>query len=163
MDSEFQFHPVAEDRLADLSQFSIKHGKFRYCSCMRWRLRSSEFQRSSKDERIEKLDDLVNENVPVGILGYAMGEPVGWCSVAPRSTFEALLASRTIPEIDEKEVWSVVCFFVDRRHRRLGLTLKLLESAVEYAFSKGAPAVEGYPVPPDASSYAYMGSPGTFL
>jgi hypothetical protein len=43
------------------------------------------------------------------------------------------------------------------------MTEKLLGAAVGYAFSIGATAVEGYPVLPDARSYTYMGSPGTFL
>jgi GNAT superfamily N-acetyltransferase len=42
----------------------------------------------------------------------------------------------------------VVCFFVARKHRRQGLTIQLLNAAVEYAASKGATVIEGYPVEP---------------
>ncbi|MGQ0658036.1 MAG: hypothetical protein ACT4NU_08080 [Chromatiales bacterium] len=59
-------------------------------------------------------------------------------------------------------MWSVVCFFVDRHFRRQGVTLGLLRSAVQYARSRGAKVVEGYPVEPGSRLYTYMGSPSTF-
>ena len=157
-----QFHPVTRERLPDLAQFSEAHGKFRYCSCMRWRLRSTEFQRSTKDQRVAALDALVCEQIPIGVLAYADGEPVGWCSVAPRECYEALERYRALPRIDAAAVWSVVCFFVDRRIRRQGVTLGLLKAAVQYAQSQGARIIEGYPVEPGPRLYTYMGSPMTF-
>jgi hypothetical protein len=35
------FHPVTPERLPALQRFLQQHGKFRYCACMRWRMRSS--------------------------------------------------------------------------------------------------------------------------
>ena len=113
-------------------------------------------------ERIAGLAKLVCDGVPIGVLGYADDEAVAWCSIAPRDRYEALIRSRTLPPIDEKPVWSVVCFFVDRHFRRQGVMLGLLNAAVDYARSMGAPVVEGYPVDPGSTSYTYMGSPGTF-
>src|SRR5215467_10769394 len=63
---ELEFQPVVPDRLSDLAHFSECHGKFRYCSCMRWRMTSAEFQRFTKQDRVDALDDLVRQNVPVG-------------------------------------------------------------------------------------------------
>ena len=157
------FHPVTKERLADLSRFSQQHGKFRYCSCMRWRLRSSEFQRSTPQQRVAMLEQLARTDVPIGILAYADKVPIGWCSIAPRDTYTALLRSRTLPPLDDTPVWSVVCFFVDRKFRRQNLSFVLLKAAVDYALSQSAPAVEGYPVPTDAPSYTFMGTLSTFL
>jgi GNAT superfamily N-acetyltransferase len=157
-----EYHPVTDERHADLTQFSESHGKFRYCSCMRWRMASAEYQRSTKEQRIAALDERIGNGVPVGVLAYVDGEPVGWCSIAPRETFVALERSRALPRIDDTAVWSVVCFFVDNRVRRQGITLGLLRAAVEYALSQGARVVEGYPVEPGARLYTYMGSPATF-
>jgi GNAT superfamily N-acetyltransferase len=158
---KFQFHPVTRERLPDLNRFSWQHGKFRYCSCMRWRMTSTEFRRSTKPERVAALEGLVRQGIPVGILGYAEEEPIAWCSIAPRETYAALERSRILPRVDDAPVWSVVCFFVDRRFRRQGLTLGLLKAAVEYARAQGAQIVEGYPVQPGSRSYTYMGSPAT--
>lgn len=160
--SKLQFHPVTRERLADLARFSEKQGKFRYCSCMRWRMRSTEFQRSTKEGRVAALEGKVRLGEPVGILAYSDGEPVGWCSIAPRQTYRALERYRALPRLDDAQVWSVVCFFVDRHARRQGITLGLLRAAVDYARSHGAKVIEGYPVEPGPRLYTYMGSPSTF-
>jgi hypothetical protein len=55
--------------------------------------------------------------VPTGILGYQDGEPIGWCSVAPRPTYRPLGGP---PDGDPEGVWSIVCFFVTRRMRGRG-------------------------------------------
>lgn len=108
-----EIHPVTPERLDDLRCFSETHGKFRYCSCMRWRLTSTVFQQSSKEDR-------------------------------------------TAP------VWSVVCFFLDRRVRGQGLRGKVLEAAVSYAHEQEATTLEGYPVEPGCASYGYMGLPSLY-
>jgi len=158
----YEFHPVTPERLPDLARFSKSHGKFRYCSCMRWRLASADYKRSTKERRIAALDTLVQQETPVGVLAYRDGEPVGWVSIAPRETYAALERFKALPRIDDLPVWSVVCFFVDRNDRGKGLTLGLLRAAVAYAISQGVEIVEGYPVEPGARLYTYMGSPATF-
>ena len=162
-DYKFEYHPVTPARLDDLKRFSRKYGKFGYCACMRWRLRSADFQRSTKEERIARLEHLVRENVPVGILGYDGHEPIGWCSVAPRDTYHALQSSRVLPALDTVSVWSVVCFYVDPQYRGQQLSVGLLKAAVQYALSEGAEAVEAYPVPPASTSYRFMGVPKLFM
>jgi len=129
---------------------------------MRWRLTSSEFKRSTRDERVAKLQRKVRSGIPVGVLAYDDGVPVGWCSVAPRKTYAALERFRALARIDDAPVWSVVCFFVDRNFRRSDLTSRLLGAAIDYARSMGASAVEGYPVVPGPRLYTYMGSPAAF-
>jgi hypothetical protein len=73
--SNLQFHPVSQEQLSDLVRFSKQHGKFRYCSCMRWRMRSTEFQRSTKEDRVAALAGLISRNTPVGVLAYAEHQP----------------------------------------------------------------------------------------
>ncbi|MBW7885371.1 MAG: GNAT family N-acetyltransferase [Caldilineaceae bacterium] len=161
--SRLQFHPVTKERLRDLARFSCEHGKFRYCSCMRWRMTSSQFRQSTTETRVAALEALVEQDIPTGVLAYADEEPIGWCSVAPRERYAALERYQALPRLDDRAVWSVVCFFVDRRFRRQGVTTRLLKAAVSYAQSQGAAIVEGYPVESDARLYTYMGSPEAFL
>jgi GNAT superfamily N-acetyltransferase len=125
-------------------------------------MRSTDFARSTKASRVAALESLVHDGQPTGVLAYVDGEPVGWCSVAPRETYQGLERYRALARIDDRPVWAVVCFFVDSRFRRRGLTLALLKAAVAYAHSEGAKIVEGYPVIPGQRSYTYMGSPSTF-
>jgi L-amino acid N-acyltransferase YncA len=158
----YEYLPVTPERLADLERFSAAHGKFRYCSCMRWRLASADYKRSTKETRVATLDALVEQETPVGVLAYREGDPVGWVSVAPRETYAALERFKALPRIDTLPVWSVVCFYIDRNERGQGLTLGLLRAAVAYAISQGAEIVEGYPVEPGTRLYTYMGSVAIF-
>lgn len=157
-----EFHPVTPQRRADLERFSQAHGKFRYCSCMRWRLTSGEMSRSTKADRIDALDRLVEDRIPIGVLAYLGDEAVGWCSVAPRETYLGLERYKALARVDDAPVWSIVCFFVDRRVRRTGATAGLIRAATAYAVTQGARIVEGYPVEPGAKLYTYMGSPAAF-
>ncbi len=120
MSTIFQFRPVTAERLPDLAEFSKCHGKFRYCSCMRWRMTSSAYRRSSKQDRVDALEELVRAGTPAGILAYSEGQPVAWCSIAPRETYQALERYRALPRIDDSPVWSIACLFVDRHFRRQG-------------------------------------------
>ena len=88
-------------------------------------------------------------------LGYLDGEPVAWCSIAPRETYRAGLYR---PSGDEPDgVWSLACSYVPRRLRRRGIARRLLDAAVDDARSRGAAVIEAYPVDPDSPSYRFMG------
>src|SRR4051812_19451295 len=80
-----------------------------------------------------------------GVLAYVDGEPAGWCSIAPRTAYRRLVRSRTIPQIDDRDPWSAVCFVVRAGYRKRGLMHDLLDGAVRHAGSNGAEVVEGYP------------------
>src|SRR2546430_13710987 len=86
----FEYHPVTVERLPDLARFSEQHGRFRYCSCMRWRMTSTDYHRSPKESRVAALEELVRQGTPVGVLACVDGDAVGWCSLAPRETYAAL-------------------------------------------------------------------------
>jgi len=90
----------------------------------------------------------VEQDKPTGVLAYHEQKPVGWCAIAPRADYEALGRSRILSPVDDQQVWSVSCFFIARGYRRHGLSTKLLGAAVDYACSRAAKIVEGYPVEP---------------
>ena len=94
------------------------------------------------------------------------GEPIGWVSVGPREDYERLEHSRVLGRVDERPVWSIVCFVVARRSRGEGIATALLSAAVDYARDHGATLLEAYPV--DASdgrvpaAAAFKGTLGMF-
>ena len=159
--SDFEFHPLTPERWPDLVKLFEHHGNPGYCWCMTWRATSAEYKQLDAAGRKRALHSLVKAHIPIGILAYRADEPVGWCSIAPRETYARLEKSTTLKRIDDRPVWSVVCFFVSRDMRGQGLALQLLQAAVEYAASQGARIVEGYPVEP-GQSYQFMGSPAIF-
>jgi GNAT superfamily N-acetyltransferase len=160
--ARYRFEAVTAPRAADLEAFSRAYGTFGYCSCMRWRLPSGEYRDLGRDGRAAALQDLVHAGQPVGVLAYAGERPVGWCSVAPRDSYRAIVASRVIPQLPGDAVWSVACFFLAPQARRRGLAAPLLEAACAYAARSGAVIVEAYPWPGGAS-YRYMGTRDLYL
>lgn len=113
---------------------------------MTWRLRRSQFEKQKGSGNKKALRRLVRSGRVPGVLAYAGGKPVGWCSVAPRPEFSFLERSRVLAPVDERPVWSVTCLFVARPYRRRGLSVKLLKAAVGLVRRQGGRIVEGYPV-----------------
>ena len=160
-----EFYPVDDKRWPDLVRLFEHHGNPGYCWCMRWRARGGAFLKLKTDGRREALRHQVRTGIPVGIIGYLDGDPVAWCSVAPRETYAALEHSRILKRIDDAPVWAIVCLYLDRRIRGQGLTPRVLSAAVDYALAQGATIVEGYPVDRasrGSGSYMWMGLPAAF-
>jgi GNAT superfamily N-acetyltransferase len=145
---DLEFHPVTAERWPDLERLFGEHGASSGCWCMWWRLTRSQFARQRGQKNKQALKAIVDSGQVPGLLAYAAGQPIAWCSVGPRETYPALERSRTLGRVDDKPVWSVVCFFVAKRFRRRGLMVPLLKAAVAYAGEHGAKIVEGYPVEP---------------
>ena len=129
--SDLEFHPASIDRFSDLVTFFEQHGNPNYCWCMRWRLKSADFQRMKSSERRDKLQSLVQNNIPIGVMAYSQSRVVGWCSVAPRETYPLLEGSTTLKRIDNLPVWSVACFFVSPTLRGQNLPVSLLQAAAQ--------------------------------
>ena len=110
---------------------------------MYWRLPRKEFERRKGAGNRRALRKLAGSKAPPGLLAYLHGEPVGWCALAPREAYPVLDRSRVLARVDDKPVWSVVCFFVARRHRSRGVSRALVLAAVAFARKKGAKLVEG--------------------
>jgi len=110
------------------------------CWCMSYR-----DSRVPNLERPDFMRTLCESEPGPGVLAYVDGEVAGWCSVAPRSSYRRLMNSRTIPFVDERDAWSIVCFVVRPGYRGKGLMHHLLEGAVAHAAAHGARVVEGYP------------------
>lgn len=146
------FHEVDRGRWPDFERLFESKGGPKYCWCMAWRTNAEEAKRAEGNKKA-MMAERVAEGVSVGILGYLDGEPIAWCSVAPRSTHCRLVEY----ESSDEGVWSVTCFFVVRRLRGQGIVRRILGAAVEHARSRGAAVVEAYPVEPDSPSYRFMG------
>jgi hypothetical protein len=97
--------------------------------------------------RIAHMRALCDSEPSPGVLAYLDGEVAGWCSVTPKSTYRALVNSRTIPHVQDEAAWSVVCFVARPGFRRRGMH-QLLDGAIEHADAIGATVLEGYPVDP---------------
>jgi GNAT superfamily N-acetyltransferase len=113
---------------------------------MWWRLTRAQFTRQTGEGNKQALKAIVDSGEVPGLLAYAGGEPIAWCSIGPRETFPVLDRSRTLKRVDDRPVWSIVCFFVAKPLRRQGVMERLLGAAIEYARNEGARTIEAYPV-----------------
>ena len=153
-----EFRAVDAGRWDDLERLFMARGGPKYCWCMVWRPMTREDRRAGNDTKKAYLRSLARGGTPIGILGYDGDDPVAWCSVAPKTTFERLGDS----PCSGGDVWSITCFFVPRVIRGLGITRRLISAAADYARSNGADVLEAYPVDPDSPSYKFMVIIGTF-
>ena len=96
---------------------------------------------------------LVDRGTVPGLIGYEDGVPVAWVSLGPREDYAKLRRSPVMKPVDDRPVWSIVCFFVDRSARGRGLSQRMLKAAVDHARSCGARLVEAYPVDEDQRSH----------
>ncbi len=98
------------------------------------------------------LKALVDSGRPPGLIGYRGEVPVGWVSIGPREEYARLARSPVMKAVDDRPVWSIVCFVVPSEHRGQGVAQALLAAAVDYARKQGATLVEAYPVDRPARS-----------
>jgi len=145
---DLEFHPVTPERWHDLETLFGKNGAYGGCWCMWWRVPRSDFGKQAGQGNREALKAIVDSGEIPGLLAYATGKPIAWCSVAPREAFPSLERSRTLKRVDDLPVWSIVCFYVAKPYRRMGLMAELLRAAIDYARQHGAKIVEGYPIEP---------------
>jgi ribosomal protein S18 acetylase RimI-like enzyme len=92
------------------------------------------------------LKALVEAGRPPGLIAYRRGVPVGWVSLGPRQEFAKLVRSPVMKALDERPVWSIICFVVPSEFRRQGVARALLDGAMAYAKARGATLLEAYPV-----------------
>jgi GNAT superfamily N-acetyltransferase len=106
-----------------------------------WQVGGSRTARNRAD-----LKALVDSGRPPGLIAYHDKTPVGWVSLGPREHYRRLEKSPVMKPVDDKPVWSIICFVVPSAHRRQGVAHALLQGAIAYARKRGATLLEAYPV-----------------
>jgi RimJ/RimL family protein N-acetyltransferase len=146
------WHPATRDRLADLAAVMTDNAISGNCWCAYWYRTNAAYKAGWGKDNPKTLTQIVEQGDEPGIIAYVEGQPAAWVSVAPRRRFDRLVRSTNFAPIDNGEVWAVNCFVVVKAFRRNGLMPILARLAAEFAFGKGAPAVEAYPIEPSAKS-----------
>jgi ribosomal protein S18 acetylase RimI-like enzyme len=159
--------PLTPDRWSDLeSIFNDKGCSIaRACWCMAYRVSGSRGPLPPGVTRAQanraSLKALVDAGNPPGLIGYRGKVPVGWVSMGPREDFAKLKRSPVMKAVDDRPVWSVICFVVPPQYRGQGVAQALLRGAIVYAKQQGATLVEAYPVDKAARSnddYMWFGA-----
>lgn len=133
------------------------------CWCQFWHLRGKAYWAGHGAGNRARLEEQVLGGEEPGLLAYLDGEPVGWCRLGPRESFERLEHSPKLGRVDDEDVWSVVCFYVHPIAKRKGVATALLESAIARAAARGARILEGYSIAEGLNIDAYTGYLPMFL
>jgi GNAT superfamily N-acetyltransferase len=166
LSQELEFHPLTPERWGDLEALFGPRGATGGCWCMWWRLQRAQFDKQKGEANRQAFKHIVDSGQIPGVLAYAAGRPVGWCAIEPRENYPVLERSRNLKRVDDEPVWSISCFFVAKPFRGQGLTVQLIQAAVEYARRQGAKIVEAYPVEPKSEEmpavFAWTGFASAF-
>lgn len=164
--SKFNFYPVTKENWKDFENLFGEKGACAGCWCMYWRIKRKDYDAQRGSGTKKKMKNLINNGIVPGILAYDSNIPIGWCSVAPREDFPVLENSRVLQRIDDKPVWSIVCFFINKNHRKKGLSVELLNAAKIFVKTNKGKIIEGYPVEPKksktADAFAWTGLASAF-
>ena len=150
--------PANEASWEDLQTVFGTRGDASYCQCQRFKLAPKEsFGSFPPEERAFRLRQQTNSGHPeaettAGLIAYLDGEPVGWCGVEPRANYSGLRRVYRVPwdgrteDKGDPTVWAVTCFFIRPGFRHRGISYALARATVDFARSRGARALEGYPM-----------------
>ncbi|HET9084327.1 MAG TPA: GNAT family N-acetyltransferase [Candidatus Limnocylindrales bacterium] len=150
MTIDLDIRPLTPDRLPDLASLFEQGGDPKWCWCAYFRIRGFDFSKGGKERHRAAMeaatDAAANEDRAPGLVAYDGAEAVGWISIGPREDYERLAYSTVLKPLDDKPVWSIVCFVVGKKARGRGVAKRLLDAGVDYARDHGATLLEAYPV-----------------
>jgi GNAT superfamily N-acetyltransferase len=156
MDETIRIVPANEASADDLDTVFGRRGEAARCSCQWTKSGSRAWHELPHEERRRRLHAQTACGDPdadstSGIVAYLGAEPAGWCAVEPRTSY-ARLAAQRIPWSGRHEdpadegIWAVMCFVTRAGFRRRGVMTALAAATVGFARSRGARAIEGYPI-----------------
>lgn len=168
--------PANEATCEDLETVFGVRGQGARCRCQRYKLRPREsfssFPVEKRAWRLRRQTGCGHPGSPTtsGLVAYLHGEPVGWCAVEPRPAYEGLLRVYRVPwegrdeDKSDAGVWAVTCLFTRAGFRRRGVSRALARAAVDFARSRGARAIEAYPIITTdvILDELHVGTPGVF-
>ena len=137
-------HPLIPDRFADLAALFEEGGDPKWCWCQFYRVRNLDWTSDAGANRA-RLATLAADGPPPGLVAYLGNQAVGWVSLAERERYDRLTTAKVLAKVDDRPVWSIVCFVVSRKHRGAGVAAALLAAAVDFARASGATMLEAYP------------------
>jgi GNAT superfamily N-acetyltransferase len=160
--NQLTFEPLNQKNWDKFVHLFGKNGACGNCWCMYYRLPKAEYQIGKAEEGNKRaMQEIVMAGQPAGMLGLYDDQAIAWCAFAPREDFIKLENSRVHKRIDDKPVWSIPCFFIDKNFRRHGVSTALLKGVINYARKTGIKVIEAYPTIPTKESlpdsFAWIG------
>jgi ribosomal protein S18 acetylase RimI-like enzyme len=141
--------PLTAARLDDLASLFDQGGDPKWCWCAYYRVRGRTWSNSTPADNRALLGELADRALAPGLVAFSDAGVVGWVSLGPREDYQRLAYSKVLGPIDDRPVWSIVCFVVGRQSRGQGIAGALLDAAIDHARASGATTLEAYPTDTD--------------
>lgn len=146
---EITIQPVSEASFDDVQTVFGDRGQPARCQCQGYRMGWHALHSDDVAGRRELLRDQVMEGH--GLVAHLDGQPVGWCSVAPRADYACLRQTTWRGRQEDRSdpgVWAVTCFVTRAGFRHRGVSRALVGGTVDLARERGARVLEAYPMKP---------------
>jgi GNAT superfamily N-acetyltransferase len=144
--------PLTPSRFGDLAALFEEGGDPKWCWCTYFRVRGRSWANATPESNRNELEGLAardpDDHAAPGLVAYRDDRAIGWVSLGPRHDYDRLAHSKVLAPLDDRPVWSIVCFVVSRRARGNGVAAALLNAAIAYAAERGASMLEAYPIDP---------------
>jgi hypothetical protein len=102
----WETHAVTPDRFDDFADVINRNRRTTHCWCLSHRLPVPDVEALGGGSREQAMRRLCEREHPPGVVTYLDCEPVGWCSIGPRSEIPRLARSRLMRPVDDVAVWS---------------------------------------------------------
>ena len=149
---QYAIEPLTARRWPALEDLFGRSGASNGCWCMYWRI-GPRYKDRPREQNKHELERLTRRTAAPGLLAFDGDVAAGWCELAPRAELAWLASTRFLGPVDDLPVWSVPCFYVRRSYRGRGGHGAQIDGAIAAAAAAGAPALEAYPVDPDAAGH----------
>jgi GNAT superfamily N-acetyltransferase len=138
--------PLDADTWSGFAAMAERHnGVFGGCWCTYFHTMNADKERTYEANRSLKRR-LVDEGRAHAALVYDGDEVVAWCEYgSPQELPNIYHRKQYEEELDALPDYRITCIFVDKRHRRHGLSAVALGGAVDLIAEAGGGTVEGYP------------------
>src|SRR6266704_3433248 len=163
--ARFSVRELGSATWPDFERMVEKHnGVWGGCWCTFFHLTPSLAKRWSGKHK-EYKEKLVRANQSHAALVYDGAEVVGWCQFGPPPELPGRMSGYSKMDVAPPD-WRTTCFFVDRDHRREGVSKAALQGALRIIVGKGGGTVDGYPIDtrgkPYSSSFLWGGTHSMF-
>ena len=163
--AQFQIKELGKETWPDFERVVEKHnGVWGGCWCTAFHLKRSEEKEWAGKHRALK-EKLVRADRSHAALVYDGADVVGWCQFGPPLELPGRMSGYSKLDVAPPD-WRITCFFVDRDHRKGGVSKAALQGALRIIAGKGGGTVDGYPIDtrgkPYSSSFLWGGTHSMF-
>jgi len=164
--NNYTVKPLNSDTWHSFEQLVQKHnGVWGGCWCIHFHQKPAGYQRGVEANRCYK-KKLIDEDKTHACLIFTNDECIGWCQFGTPEELPNIYHKKQVESTTTLPDWRITCFFVDKDHRKKGVSAIALQGAVDLIKSLGGGVVESYPQDTEgkniSSSFLYNGTKHLF-